>query len=747
MPDLKLNFGSTSINLNAKGDLVNYLSPGTAGLIQIAGELVPLAGRTFAEIAEQSVTTGFSLDRQGKWTPSGVPVTLSVKASASGTVSIRKSGELFSYRLGDNPKKTVSVSVPQGRVYVVLTLNAGMSVAAGAKFSSGEFGVSGSISDSDTFAVSNYKSFPDTTLVADGIAQAFEDFRLPFSAASIDLLGDGDYLDYSFIGSLALGFGATWGVSGLLLGGRSGGQIKESLNSKLGSLAFAAKPTFKASAEFSIKYTHSDAFRVVVGRTNTAASNGASLYLFRSDKGDLKTQFTAGIELSANASFNAKSNINSVVDQAAASIESMLPAELKDLVAPRVAAALKAPEAKLDAFVKDANTKVNGLLDKVNDKDGNLKVQLQILQEETTTDTALFQYSFDLGVDPTLAGLSAALAGDYVAALSSRGVELAPGAFIEHTFVSSSGFGLQFFGLWHFADVSTYFDNVTTTYAGNGRFNLVAKIGKSEESGPLGKSGICQVYFSATGAEDAKGRTFSDLDVKLNFESVDTHNPGSARKTESALRLLGDEALSSVAGTLAGIDFGSRTLKVSCVIPSASFGLLNFDETDHPLPRFNDGRNYNRFAKAVAALNPETPAQFDSFSNWVAFNRSTSLGDPNAIPDRRLFGPSAVPGDLGRTKLNFFFEQAQSFMNLCEDLRNLSGVISQADTEAGTTKLLENLKRILRQDFGVFIQPSMVALVQCMNAQVAKVQFSGSNPAGMALDTISASFEVETSNA
>ena len=170
MPDLKLSLGSTSINLKASGDLVNNLSPGTAGLIQLAGELVPLAGQTFAEIEEQTITSGFSLDRQGKWTPSGVPVTLSVKASASGTVSIKKAGELFSYRLGDNPKKTVSVVVPPGRVYVVLTLNAGLSVAAGAKFSSGEFGVSGSISDSDTFAVSNYKSFPDTTVVADGIA-------------------------------------------------------------------------------------------------------------------------------------------------------------------------------------------------------------------------------------------------------------------------------------------------------------------------------------------------------------------------------------------------------------------------------------------------------------------------------------------------------------------------------------------------------------------------------------------------
>ncbi len=735
MPDLKLQLGTTAIDLNATGDLVNNLQPGTAGLVQLAARLAPLATKTLAEVDETALVSGFNLDQEGRWIPGGSTITLSVKPAVGGTITIKKSGEVFSYAPGDDPTNRVSVTVPAGRVYIGIILNAGLSVAGSGAFSSGNFGVSGNISSSDTFSIANYKSFPEATPLAQALADSFSGFRLPFSATSVAELDDGDYLDFSFIGTLALGLGATWGISGSVLGGRSAGEIKASLeNNLLGSVAFSAKPVFQADAGFSVKYAQNDAFRVVVGRTKTADVNGASLYLFRADKKNLTTAFNATLNLAADANFNLTSNVDSLLKKASDAIESRLPSPLQGIVAPSLATALQKADSKLDGFVADANKKVGALLSEIDAGGQGRKVALQVMQERQSLDTALFQYTFDLNADPTLAGLKAALDGDYVTAVGSPGVTLAPGAFVEHQFLSRTSLGFQFFGLWRWTDVSQYFENVTTTYVGNGVFRLVAKIGASEESGPVGRTGLCQVYFTAGASETAKTKTFADLDVKLVFESVDTRNPKSAGKTLEALDQLGDATLSADTAMVRATDLSTKTLSVSCTVPSQLFGSLQFDPPG-PLPHVKDGANYNKFVNAVVALNPEAPQapiSFVPFRNWVVYNQATNFEEGSTTPpDRRLFGagwPNAfimVPNGLARTKLGFYFDQSQAFMNLCEDLYLLTGIIDQATTEAGVAKLLATLERIIKTDFGLFIQPAMIALIQTMHAKLAGVQLSG----------------------
>jgi hypothetical protein len=738
MSNIAVKLGSSTIDLTGTGDLGTRLAPGVDALLHLSDDLALVADGRLADVPAGSLQSSFQTNQQAKWNLDGVNLTLSFQPTAAGSITITKSGELFNYHPGDDPAKTVSIPVPAGHVYVSVGLKVGLAVSAGASFSSNGFGVSGNISNNDQFGITNHRCFPADTPVSAAIADAFRGFVLPFKAAGVENLNDNDYLDFTFIGRLALGFGVTYGYSGLLLGGRSNGEINASLsNNPLGKIVFSAKPTFKASAEFSVKYAHDDAFRVVVGRQKAAAINGVSLYLFRTDKSSLTTQFTAGITLSANAKFNASTNIDQVLDNAGKAAVAKLPAEIQGVASSALSDQLKKAEGKIDGFVATINKNVNDLLKQ---GDGQ-KIELQLMHERITTDTALFQYSFDFNADPSAAGFDSAMKGDYVTAIGLPGVTLAPGSFVEHAFIRRSSLALQFFGLWKFTSVTEYFQNTKITYAGNGVFHVRAKTGVSEESGAVGHTGQCQVYFTASASDRPNTGTISDLDVQLTFVLIDNKNRNATNQTIAALESLGAQSLTADMEEIRRANLGDAVVRITCTFPKGAYEGLTFDAylpngKPGPMPHDIDARNYMRMVDAISTLDENAPDLFKSFDNWALYNVVKNDREGSTKPaDRRNSGniggsswPTSFPSldNADRARVGCYFEAGRNFMNLCEDLKNLSAEIDTTTTEESFQRLLKTLNGIIGQDVPVFfIKPALVALLRAANATPANIQFSG----------------------
>ena len=72
---------------------------------------------------------------------------------------------------------------------------------------------------------------------------------------------------------------------------------------------------------------------------------------------------------------------------------------------------------------------------------------------------------------------------------------------LEHELIHRSTLGLQFFGLGKFTEVTHYSHDVKAGYSGNGLYQVQAKTGVTHESGQVGRTGECQVYFPASGSE------------------------------------------------------------------------------------------------------------------------------------------------------------------------------------------------------------------------------------------------------
>src|ERR1700730_18188369 len=205
MSTLNVQLGSLApINLTSIGDLGKLLSSNIDAVFHLAESVASTAEGPLSSAPSNVLNTTFRTDKEEKWTIDGVNLSLSFKPTATGSITITQNGELFHYNPGNDPTKTVSITVPPGYAYVSIAFKVGFSLAGAAAFSSGTFGVSGNISDSDEFDVVNHKCFPENTTVADAIAEGFRGFILPFKAAGIENLNDNDYVDFSFIGSLAL---------------------------------------------------------------------------------------------------------------------------------------------------------------------------------------------------------------------------------------------------------------------------------------------------------------------------------------------------------------------------------------------------------------------------------------------------------------------------------------------------------------------------------------------------------------
>lgn len=767
MPELELKLGGKTFEI-LNGDLKKYADPALVAALNIAqSELVQFSDDPLSQLPsdQNSLTAELTISHDAKWKlGSDGNVTFGFSAGAKGTVEIKKTGEIFKYEQGADETEPVSVTVPPGFGCVIVSLRVVLGVEGGAAFSSGNFGVKANLSTSLEFSLRNYKIFPLATKVADAIHQSFEHFVLPFKTEGFAALNHGDYVEYEFVGKLALGLGVSYGLSGIALGGRSLSELAHSFSSPVGSLVVGLNPSFSAGADFGVKYSHLDAFRVIAGRRKDAASNVdiLTLSIFKLDKSQLSLELNAGITVTAGAEFSLKSKLDQIIDEAAKKLFADLPAGLvRDAAIRAFKENLKKDEHKreLEKYVKQANEEVAKLLSFVNDR----QITLQVLHERIRTHTTLFNFEFDLRQSAALAqGFAPAMAGDFQAAIKAPGVKLLPGSYVEDVFIRRTTIKLLIFDLFKFTQVTEYFQKTTIVYAGDGVFKLRHLTGVKHEEGHIGHERHAEVYFAAdTNTRDFQ--TINDLKVNLHFILMDHANRKAARQTVGLLNRLGSELSAHATRILSTVEHdASLSVKVHAIFERGAYGRLESDDFLHDdesrppqLPQSRDRRNWDEFVRATEEIGEQGyldegfPDLVQSFDRWVLFNRTTNDQENSTRPPNRRRSGNLVQwpsdwintGDSARNFMKIYLEAGRSFMNLCDDLKRLARDVEDIHTDEQYRRLLKSLNNTVKEDVKVwFAKTTLLALFRQMSGPVSEVK----GPAAHETigDTYSVSFKV-----
>ena len=555
MPNLTLKLGDKSINLNKASDLLKLADPSQGSIAFNISDttLAAQSDKHLRDLTDTKLSVGFGVEKDAKWKLSEVNVTFGFEAATEGALIIRKQGVLLSYQLGQDNQDVEIVKVPEGYAYVSVEMLVSLEVEGDAKFSHGNLGISTEASKNRKFVIANHKCISLDTPVGEALREALERFELPFKTKGVEALDDNDYLEYEFIGNLALGFGLKYGVRGVFLGGRSNGEIKRSFESPLGKAVVKARPSFQAQTSFSVDYQYEDAFRIIVGRHKRPADvNTVTLFLFRMDQSKLEAQFSAEISISGDASARFDLELKKIIDAAAKKLTEGLGVDARDEAIDAFKKALKTQENRrqLEKYVKEADARVNKLLKKLDNK----KVELAVLHERIKKDTALFNYEFDFNQSAASDnGYSLAIKGEFAKAIKVDGVNLLPGSFVENELIRRTTISFQLFDLFQFASITEYFEKSTMVYAGQGVFRLRFDTGVRHESGRVGHTRQVEVFYTA----DALTKDFKsvvDLDVKMHFILNDHDNRKAARQTTQALKLMAGR---SDLGAAFGPSYGS----------------------------------------------------------------------------------------------------------------------------------------------------------------------------------------------
>ena len=711
---LDLNFGPQSVSLGSAGDLAKYLSPGIDAVLHLdqafaAAGAIP--GATLADVPEGEFT--FKTDRDCEWNlGTGANLTLSLQPEFGGSIGFTRSGPVVTWRDGED--QTFSVNVPDGMVAVSVEFHVGLAPGAGLSYSAGNFGVTANLGRDDTFLVRCHRSFPAGLGVFEAVRQAFERFTLPFLPASVATLGEHDLLEFEFQGRLNAGFGLSYGLGTVQVGGRSAGEISRSLDHGLVTASLRAAPALHAGAAFALTWSHEDNFRYVFARDPNGSGQPVSLTIFRCDRRSLKAKETLGITFDPGATFdftvNSAAVVGAAVDRLFADTQPDAAAKLKEKLTTAGAGAV-------DALTSRINSGINDLLKKAPDI-----VQLQLLQERATSDTALFRLHFDFAT-PAAAqqAIARALAGDIAGAVTQPGVTVDPGSFLEHEFLRRTSFGFQFFDLWKYRDAVEYIDRVDLVYAGNGMLRLVATEGVKHSAGIVGRESVCDVHFIAQAGRKMDAAAVVDVKVTLHFVLLDKdHN----RAWETS-RLLSALSLPDPARAVEqAFDHGRDGVQAVCAFARESYGRIQADPypggKPSPLPHTRDAANYQQFAVAVNDISGRFLG-FASYDQWAIFNRvANDRQGSTMVPDRRSSGNlaqwpdefSGVSADQ-RNFIRYSSESARHFLNLCEALAGLGTEIDAVRTEADFTQLVDSLNGIVDHDVPPdFIKATLLALIR-----------------------------------
>ena len=724
---IQLSFGGADFTPLLEGDLATFLKDNADHILKFDPSTLQALDRPVSALAGSSYSGSFSFDTSPTWTiVQQVPINITVNAGVSCKISLLKPGDtLFTYFAGpdsDSLKET-PVQAADGRYYVVIDLQCSLSLGASASFSAGSLGVSGSISNKDQFEFTTGYWVTGSTPLKQALNNVLSSFVLPFHSASIQALPDGDFIDFDFVGNLQLGFGATYGFTGMFFAGLSNGEVAASFSTPVGKSILSAAPSYSIGASFKLTYSHNDLFRVAVMRTKNGSFNGSTLYLLKQDASVLQTQEGFGIKVSAGAKFQTDSStLQSETQAITTKILGSAGAQLAGKLSGAVGSAVDA-----------INNSVNTLLANA---DGQNVIDLQFEQSSAKTNTALFVFTFDFA-QSGVAAYDLAMKGNYAAAIQLPGVQVGAGSFVEQLYVRQAGFSLQLFHLPQFNDVTTFINQSQVFYQDAGRTLQVRDlIGFKSVSGVVGKDREADLYFTAQAKMPSSSSTVSGVSVALTALFIDTDNAAAFGETIRFLTALKmSKAGTQVQRYINAHPHGSISITFTADATAfADIPVTGYLANGKPPaePHTNDAQNYAALVQAVKTIigQPDQIAaifeqEFGTYNQWLEFNRVKNDREGSNHPGDRLSegnpAASVWPQNDGpddedlRSLVQEYIFAVQQGMNFAAALKQLAGAVTATTDTDQFNALLRSVSGLIREHVPFptyFLKPVLAATVQ-----------------------------------
>lgn len=627
-----------------------------------------------------------------------------------------------------NPCPTKPLPLDPVATYICIELCFQVTGGITGSFTSGIYGVTGSLSSSDSFTYAFYKKCMPTDSLRAGISAAFSDFVLPLQSTTLNKLKVGDFLLYNFNANLQLGLGASIGIDKVLYAGQYAADIPNAANAAA-IVKVAAKPEIQAGAKLAFCFDYAGTFESLLWKTD---ANTGHLHLYRADHQDISLGLNLGVTLNSGLSANSSTTI---ATQLGALLAGSLPGGT--LSQAGVNALVANSSSEINKYVNDANNTVAGWLKPFRQAQATLDFAIERTQQKFL----LLDYTFDLTARDFQNAWNAANNGKFMDALGdpNGGVTLAPGSGLENFYDDKTSINLNLFGQLTASWTDALISNSSLFYAGNNIFHLISNVGRQLTSLVNKSDREIDLYFAAEAVVTAGTLTLKEPDLHCILQATDDQTFGNYIAAIITLLAQGLDNTAHTVATVKSLASQKNTTQVlHIVIPPAAYGNLKSSTitNDKPDNQAPDQANYAAFAQACSDLKFDQPASFSYtntpldytiWSNWNIACTDQWPPSDGALPDRRgaenaagvssYLDPVAFPhaGIVTNNGIGDVLQAASDFMNFCEDLKTLGTLAQvQPNLQSWRAFVLELLSMIANDVSPYFIAPTALALTrQC----------------------------------
>jgi hypothetical protein len=735
--DLDVGSGVT-LPLSSLTDLANAAPSALSLGPEFAGQLDQPLSKLPPNLASTSIqyTSG-----NQSWNLGGF--TFSLSGGVTGKLSVILSGTLFTYTDGfptdvtiglnpvTNPNYIKTISVPNGAAYVCIELDFQIQGGISGSFTQGIYGVSGSVNTNDMFTIAFYKECDPSISLKAAIAASFSDFVFPLHPQTLTNLKVGDYLHHNFNANLQLGLGASIGYDKVFYAGQYKADIPGTANAV--GINTSVKLEVQAGAKLAFSFDYAGTFESLIWKDRPAQGH---LHLYRSKTQDLNLGLNLGLTLSSNPG----ASVTAMTQQLGDTLDGFLPGPLGSVLTNAV---LPKAAPEIDKYVTEVNSKIADWLKPVSQGTATLDVAIQ----KTNSTYLLTDYAIDLTVPAWVNAWDMMIHGKFRDAIQTpgNGVSLAVGSGFEKFYSKKTTLSLNLFGKLNATWSSAVVSSSSIVYAGNNVFHVIANEGRQILASINNNKREIDIYFAAQADLKTAALTLSPVELHIVLQA--TNNTQYGQYIAGFLGLINVGQTNAVlVKSIDALAAKPNTIQLLHItLSAAAFGQLTFSTLadGHPYDETNDQKNYAAFERSCSELDLGSPANFSFegkpldypiWRDWIIASNDQWPPPSSAVPDRThsagsTGGVAALDSrfpdaGLSAAAVGYTLEAATDFMNLCESLKELSALPSAQPDLSSWNLLLNDLKRIIRNDVCPdFVAPVALALTRlCAGSLPGTVQ-------------------------
>ncbi|HZL57433.1 MAG TPA: hypothetical protein VFC21_10145 [Bryobacteraceae bacterium] len=685
-------------DLESASDLRNLISAQGKAVLQVASVFARFAGQEVSN-AIGSAPLSLSLGATPNWkTASGI--SFSLKPEAKCAIAIADRGTAFPVALKVDSSETTDIQSPvaAGVTFINIDLDFDVSGNVSGSGTASGVGISGKASGSASTTLSFCQPVPSNTETIDAVRQALSAIVFPTAPDSALRMAAGSSCRMNFDAKLNLAVNASYGLADFKVSAPSAALVQQSVGKAFQKLTLPATE-IKAGATASLTYSHTDRFGIVLERRDEST---ALLYLMRSASDE--TGESAGISVGITTTEASVAFDSAQISKTVAMVtgSAALGQKAADAVSQPVNNVETAAVARLNTFIANVN--------------GTAGLSVALSQQKGRT--ALFNFKMDLSrKDITEQSWSALLSGDVAQAMSIGGFALLPGSGVAEHLRRAATLQFHFFNLFACSDTQSFFDNSYVEAGPDGTIRFFTDIGKEDDLTVRKALDKMRFHFTATAGRDAQG-DITQAAIDLHIEISEKGNPAGAALLSKVASI---DAMTAYSKANPG---GNLTL-IAVLKPSAC-GQIFFSPYSNGKPPKNpalDGINWNAIHHAAAETMNLPFVKPWTFAQWGRYNSYCNTGGPDAIPDRRGFGPASnVPSEFwgnfqGQARqVAYFLDSSARGMNLFEDLATLSNDAAGVTTVAQWNRVLDRLAEIVTGDVSIDYAKAISAAILSLAA-------------------------------